>query len=330
MPESSFRKQSKAAIRQLSLDELVEYRKEERSYLLQAGYAKTHFWSRRLLHPFLLAALHVYHFFKKVHISVNGKVPKTERPIIFSVTHIGMYDVEVVLQAIKKHVYILSADEEAMYRTFDGWFFDANGVIYLDPDDREDRKIALQTAITFLKQGESLFWTPEGIWNLSPNQIVLPIHYGIIEAAITAHAVIVPIGLEQYDKNNSIDFIVNIGDAFNPENSFEGELTKGKKIQLSETLRSHMAKLKLDVWEHSDRASIPPGYYHSFLKKRLAEWPHYTMKIIRSREFNPCGHIGAREAFSHLNHIEIDAHNAFLARIRYEYNQEYGGEMIDP
>lgn len=324
MSKSSFRKKSKAAIRQLDLGELVDYRKEERSYLLRTGYAKRHFWSRWLLHPLLLAALHVYHGFKKIHVYANGKVPVTKRPIIFSVTHIGAYDVEAVLQAIKKHAYLLSADEGAMYRTFDGWFFDANGVIYLDPEDRKDREIALQTAIAFLRRGESVFWTPEGIWNLSPNQVVLPIHYGIIEAAITAHAVIVPIGLEQYDKQNSIDFIINIGEIFDPENSFEGELTKSKKIQLSETLRSHMARLKFDAWECARRDSISPEYYGSFLQKRLAEWPHYSMQMIRSREFNPHGHVDAGEVFLHLNHIEINTHNAFLARIRHEYNHEYG------
>lgn len=320
MLKSLFRKKSRIALSRLPMNQLVVYRKEERAALLHTGYAEMRFRSRRLLHPFLLVALHVYHALKRIHITVNGEVPKTKGPIIFSVSHIGMYDVEVVLQAIRKHAHILSADEEYMYRTFDGWFFDANGVIYVDPNDREDKRVALQTAIEFLKRGESLFWTPEGIWNLSPNQVVLPIHYGIIQAAVSAHAVIVPIGLEQYDRKYGIDFVVNIGNAWAPH--VQGELTKQIKIQLSETLRSHMARLKFDAWEHADRAAIPPGYYASFVKKRLAEWPHYTMQIIRNREFDPSGHVTAEEAFSHLNHIKIGPHNAFLARVQFKYIQE--------
>lgn len=93
-------------------------------------------------------------------------------------SHIGMYDAEVALQAINRHVYMLAADEEVMYRTFDGWFFDTNGVIYVDPEDQADKKVAIETAVSYLSEGKSLLWCPEGIWDLSPNYVILPIHFG--------------------------------------------------------------------------------------------------------------------------------------------------------
>lgn len=127
---------------------------------------------------------------KGIRVKTNGSVLKTDKPIIFSVTHIGFYDVEVVLQAIRKHVYMLSADEEKMYRIFDGWLFDANGVIYVDPKDKADKRVAFEAAVRSLREGRCLMWYPEGTWNLSPNRVILPIHYGIIEAAAKADALI--------------------------------------------------------------------------------------------------------------------------------------------
>lgn len=231
-----------------------------------------------------------------------------------------MYDVEICLQVIRKHVYMLSADEEAMYRTFEGAFFDANGVIYVDPEDKEDRKTALRTVIRFLKERKSLLWMPEGIWNLSPNYVVLPMHYGIIEAAVAARAVIIPIALEQYDRENGIYFRVNIGSALDPSEYAGGELTKVKKIELCEMLRSKMACLKMETWEYKNREDIEPDYYNQFIRKRLEEWPHYTMEKIHQREFAPDNPVRSKEAFAFLNKVEIGKHNAFLARAKYEYN----------
>lgn len=320
--EKQFVKLSPIKLQHLTIEELVTYRKRERAHLLQSKTPQTVHRIRKFAHPLLMGMLYIYHMAKKIKIKVNGSVPKTDRPIIFSVSHIGMYDVEVILQSVKRHVYILSGDEEAMYRTFDGWFFDANGVIYVDPEDSVDKQTAMKTAINFLKQGRSIMWFPEGTWNLSPNYVILPIHYGIIEAAVRANALIVPIGLEQYDKKHGINFVVNIGTIFDPALSVNGELTKGKKIELAEMLRSDMARLKLDAWEPMQRTKINSDYWDLFVADRFSEWPYYSMDIIRRREFNPSGFISDIEAFAHLCNISINSNNAFLARIKYKYLQE--------
>lgn len=227
-----------------------------------------------------------------------------------------MYDVEVVLQAIRRHVYMLSADEDAMYKTFDGWFFDANGVIYVDPEDKADRKTAMETTVKFLRNGRCLLWCPEGTWNLSPNYVILPMHYGIIEAAVRSDAVIIPVGVEQYDRAHGIDFVVNIGNVFDPQKYLDCELTRNQKIDLAEMLRSEMARLKMDAWESVSRTDIGSDYWDMFITKRLAEWPHYTMDIIRRREFNPKSFTSPSEVFEHLHHLIPSSANAFLFRKR--------------
>lgn len=313
---TQFKRLTRKQLLNLNTDAFEAYRKRERAYLLKNDDAQVGHRVRQLVHPLLLGALHIYHMAKKIRIKANGSVHKTNRPIIFAVSHIGMYDVEVVLQAIRKHVYLLSADEAAMYRTFDGWFFSTNGVIYVDPEDKSDKKTAMETAVKFLKEGKCLLWCPEGTWNLSPNYVILPIHYGIIEAAVRSNAVIIPVGVEQYDRARGIDFVVNIGNVFNPQEHFNDELTKNQKIDLAEMLRSDMARLKMDAWESVSRADIDSEYWDVFVTKRLAEWPHYTMDIIHQREFNPNGFTSPIEAFEHLHHLIPCVENAFLFRNR--------------
>lgn len=165
---TQFKRLSQKELHSLDMDTLVAYRKRERAYLLKKDEGQIGHKVRQVAHPLLLGALHIYHKAKRIKIKANGSIPKINKPIIFAVSHIGMYDVAVVLQVIRKHVYLLSADEEAMYRTFDGWFFNTNGVIYVDPEDKADKKVAIETAIKYLTQGRSLLWCPEGTWNLSP------------------------------------------------------------------------------------------------------------------------------------------------------------------
>lgn len=150
---------------------------------------------RALLHPLLYAGLRIAHLASGFRVTANGRAPRTRRPVIYAASHIGLYDVEAVLPAIRKHAYILSGDEEQMCRTLDGLLFDMNGVIYVDPEDSADKHVALQTAIRYLQSGRSLLWYPEGTWNLSPNVIIQPLYYGIIEAAYQAGALALSLGI---------------------------------------------------------------------------------------------------------------------------------------
>ena len=305
------------------MPDLVSYCKRERAYRLQNGCPIQYAALRRAIHPLLLLAMQVYHAVQNIKIITIGHVPKIKQPIIFAVSHIGMYDVEVVLQAIRRHTYLLSGDEEAMYRTFDGGFFAANGVIWVDPEDRDDRMVAYETTVKYLRNGLNIFWCPEGTWNLTESRIILPLHNRIIEAAVAAGAVIIPIGVDQRDKEKGIDFMVNIGDPFLPEEHFTGELTQAIKNELADELRGRMARLKYDIWESADRADFDDGYYARFLEKRIQEWPFYNLDIIRTRMFNPNKTVPEKEVFAHLDTIEVGPRNAFLARVKIEFQHDH-------
>ena len=72
---------------------------------------------------------------------INDKRTETNKPIIFAITHVGKYDIEVVSEAIRTHYYLLSGDYEHIQGIIDAPFLGLNGVFYFNEKDKADRKI---------------------------------------------------------------------------------------------------------------------------------------------------------------------------------------------
>ena len=62
--------------------------------------------------------------------------------MIFAVTHVGKFDIEVVSEAIRDHYYLLSGDFEHLQGLIDARFLALNGVIYFNETVKEDRRSA--------------------------------------------------------------------------------------------------------------------------------------------------------------------------------------------
>lgn len=290
-------------------------RKEyEQSYLYKMGHR-----TRVIMHPILLCAItlrNIFSGFKTVTL-FNRKVPKTDRPIIFCITHIGKHDIEVCSQILKKHYYLLSGDFENLHGTLDGIFIELNGIIYLNKYNKEDKTKSKETSIATLKNGGNIMWFPEGIWNLSPNQPVLPLPFGIIEVALKANAAIVPIAIEQYGKN----FYVNIGSIFDVTKYIHSHSDEfSLKTDAITDLRDEMATLKWQIWEcrqECKRADLSQDYFDTFVNERLKEWHGFTYEDVRAREFHPKNITEPEDAFSYLQSIIPNKINAFLFNKRF-------------
>lgn len=74
-------------------------RKEENSYLGRLSLK-----ARKRLHPLaLLVCIIKNHLGGFSHEVIKDERTKTDRPIIFAITHVGKFDIEVVSEAIKDH-----------------------------------------------------------------------------------------------------------------------------------------------------------------------------------------------------------------------------------
>lgn len=214
---------------------------------------------------------------------LNDRRTKGNRPIIFAVTHVGKFDIEVVSEAIREHYYLLSGDYEHIQGIIDAPFLLLNGVIYFNEKVKEDRIAVKQKMIQHLNAGGNLMYFPEGTWNLSPNLPVLPCYWGIVEISQKSNAIIVPIAAEQYGKH----FKINIGSQFDMNRFGNSSTQKAKAIS---QLRDVLATLKYEIWESEpqlQRKDLRGNEWNQYIEERLKEWPYFNLDYIEGMIYKP-------------------------------------------
>lgn len=163
-----------------------------------------------------------------------------------------------------------------MYATVDDYFLRANGVLWVDTSDKEDRQNSFKFMLKALKQGLPMLIYPEAIWNLTANLPMMKIFPGAVQAAKECNVPIIPIAIEQRGKH----FLLNVGEEIDFSNTEESVA-----VQM---LRDTLATLKWEIWEYlpqERRADIPNGYYEKFVQERLAECAGFTKELVEGRIF---------------------------------------------
>lgn len=233
----------------------------------------------RRMHPLLMFLLRVksklsgltYEFVNQNRVDVEkGKT------VIYAISHIGKFDYEMLIEACDIFAYPFAGDWELMYATVDDYFLRANGVLWVDTSDKEDRQNSFKFMIKALKQGIPMLIYPEGIWNLTENLPMMKIFPGAVQAAKECNVSIVPIAIEQRGKH----FLINVGD----EMDF-ADTEEGLAVQM---LRDTLATLKWEIWEYlskEKRFDIPIDYHEKFVEERLTECAGFTKELVEGRMF---------------------------------------------
>lgn len=287
------------------LELYYRYRKKEES----SFFSKLSLRQRLLLHPIILA---VYKIKNRLggftYRIVKDASSETNRPIIFAITHVGKFDIEVVSEAIKKHYYLLSGDYEHLQGTIDAPFLAANGVIYFNETVKTDRRQATERMVAHLKSGGNLMYFPEGTWNLSENLPVLPCYWGIVEIAQRGNAVVIPVAAEQYGKH----FEICIGN--NMELGVYGSSAQ-EKSRAIQNIRDSLATLKWEIWEARaicQRKTIRDSEWKDYLDARFKEWTYFDLSYVDELVYKPKGIASREKVFEHLHFMESNMRNAFL------------------
>ena len=272
---------------------------------------------RLLLHPLLLAIIKFRNRLAGFQINLlYDHRTKTDRPVIYAITHICKYDIEIASEIVHSHYYLLSGDYENMKGTTEEKFLGLNGVVYIREDDRKDRALSKEKMISVLKEGGNIMYFPEGTWNLSPNLPVLQCAYGIIDVAMRSGALIVPIGMEQYGNA----FHVAVGSYFDVSRYGSDE-----KTEAIQDLRSAMAALKMDVWASAPQESSSPSRenFDALIQDRVSKWPGQPLEGFQNAIFKPKHICTEKDAFAFLKHLTLNSSNCFLSKAKADYFTEY-------
>lgn len=262
----------------------------------------------KALFPFFLRLVKIKRIISggKINIINNNYYNKNEKPVIFAITHVGKYDIERAYEALNEHSILLFGTPEDVHGTFDGFMLEKLLVNYLDTNDKEDRKVVKRQMIKDLKNGANIMWFPEGTWNISPNLLVLPMRYGIIEVALEANVPIVPVALE-YDLDNKI-YYINIG-----KNFYANKYSN--KIDAITVLIDTLATLKWEIFENLsliNRKDIDSNYWDNYTNILANEWHNVDFKHEEKYIFNNELLYSTEIAFNHLQNITPSLQTAFL------------------
>lgn len=302
---------SLSIIRRLTmpLPELETYHRAQRKKRFEQGKIPRKIPFRKFCYPVFRLFLTVDRLFRKQKVTVLNPPPKAKCHAIFACTHIIENDLENIYEKLGRGCWWFVGDPHFMYRDISGLFVYLNGVIFLDTDDKEDRRIAYLRSVELLKAGGSLMIFPEGARNGTENLPVMSLFSGTAKMALETDTPIIPVAIEQYGKR----FVINFGNEL-----FSADFQNA--AELTQTLRDVMATLKWNIWESEgvrDRASLPEDYSKQF--RELFEQkihPYDTPETIERARFHTKAEIEQRDAFSHLDRLIPCKENAFLFRKR--------------
>lgn len=271
-------------------------------------YSKLTLEQRKKIHKYILA---IYTLKNKLggftHEIIKDEREKTARPIIFAVSHVGKFDIEVISEAIKEHYYLLSGDYEHIQGIVDEPFIGLNGIFYFNEFVKEDRKLVSEKMISHLKENGNLMYFIEGTWNMTPNLPMLPCYWGIVDIAKKGNAIIVPVAADQYGKH----FKIRIGKNF--DMSSYGDDVQEKTRAITD-LRDTLATLKWDIWEteYTERKNIKDDEWEKYVEARFKEWPYFNLEYIDRLIYKPKDVVDSKNVYGFVKTMVPNKNNAFL------------------
>lgn len=225
-----------------------------------------------------------------------------DRPVIYAVNHFCFADTPIMGRITPKRSYILLGKQRL---GFSDWlYFILNGVIFVDRKDKEDMSASKLAMSAYLNKSRSIVMFPEGTWNLTENQLMLPMKWGIIDIAKETVAQIIPTLLE-YDREQKKCF-VRFGTPmiFSPEDS---------KADTIVALRDTLATMHWEFWERNgtfSRADLDVESERKKLFYSVEEYPPIDWEYERSCIYHP--YTASEDAFAHLDQVIPCRENAFL------------------
>lgn len=278
----------------LTRQKLIEELKECRSKI------KTQDKILKVIHPALLKIM-VSTLKSELKIISNNQI-QFDYPVIYAVNHTNSQDVPAVSEVIKDHYYVLAGSENL--RLIEKLLFKLNGVIFVNRCNNSSRSNSKEEAINTLLGGNNLLIFPEGTWNVTPNEIMMNLNWGIVDISKVSGAPIVPI---------TIDYVDNIRYA-NVGKPIQFDIN-AKKIDCINELRDAMATLRWEVWEkykNFNYSEVTKEQFDLELQKAYKDYPkldkEYEKNLILKK------YTTYDEAFAHLKDINYNINNAYLLR----------------
>lgn len=143
----------------------------------------------------------------------DSKIMLPSEPVIWASNHGFKDDTLASVLAAQRHAYILFGSLPQFYNTFDGITAWLNGVAMANRKVPASKKASIAKAVRAINCGADLIVFPEGVWNKSPNALLIDLWPGIYRIACETGAKVVPVAHYLRDniaaKNNPIHTVID-------------------------------------------------------------------------------------------------------------------------
>lgn len=126
-------------------------------------------------------------------VSPDKEIILPSEPVIWASNHGFKDDILASILAAKRNAFIFFGSLPQFYNTVDGISLFLNGVCMFNRKVSVSRKAAVVKAEKIMKYGTDLIVFPEGIWNKSPNALMIDLWAGIYRIACETGAKVVPV-----------------------------------------------------------------------------------------------------------------------------------------
>lgn len=239
--------------------------------------------------------------------------PLPKGPKIFAVTHTyAREDIAWGLTFAGEQSYLITNAYLELLHSSDGWALWASGVILVNRYSKESRKASLLKAENALKMGANVMIFPEGVWNMSENQIVRGLFPGVYKLAHTSQVPVIPMATMIY---NGICY-VSRGEPL--------RLDQHEKSAGITLLRDTMATMKWELMERygvSTRNELldgktPEDYWHDHVENYIATQGIYEREAEATAHYQSPQDREQAAVKAHLDQLIPCPENAFLFRSR--------------
>lgn len=238
-----------------------------------------------------------------------------DKPVIWISNHSFKDDILASILASYRHSYILLASLPQFYNTFDGITAWLNGTILMNRKVKESRGSVIPKVSKAIDLGVDVLIFSEGVWNKTPNELLINLWPGIYKMVQEKDVLVVPIvhyinDSTQKSKNNVIHTVID-----NPidisQMSEKEALTK-----LRDTLGTWYY-LMMEKYGKCTREELLRGFSNSQdawehqLKERVSGVQRYDSEIELSADYRPKDIIRPEDVFAPIADItDITKENA--------------------
>ena len=256
---------------------------------------------------------------RNVLLGIPGKdrgIVLPPEPAVWIANHAFKDDTAASIRAAKRHVFTVFGSLPMFYNTFDGISAALNGVVLVNRKCRKSTASTVEKSGKVMACGADILIFPEGVWNKTPEKLLLELWPGAYRTARESGGKIIPIVHYVEDAayrtpHNRIHTVVD--DPVSVEGLMEKEAL-GK-------LRDIMAGwywLMMERYGKSTRSAELSGYadakdaWEDHLRRRVGMCARYDREIELRGDYRPKDAVRPEEVWKSIAQIEkVTGDNAF-------------------